>query len=151
MGIRNDVQPKLYTQEGLVAALKKAGIKGANILIVRAQEARDVLPDGLSALGARVRVIPAYRAELRSERIKTPDYLSGFDIITFTSSSCVQGFFKVFTKRQIFSKNNKFKVASIGPITSQTCKGYGLRAAIEANKFTLDGLTDAILKKNKKT
>jgi uroporphyrinogen III methyltransferase / synthase len=147
LGLRNDVQPKTYTQEGLVAALKNAGVKGANIIIVRAQEARDVLPDGLAALGAHVKVIAAYRAALSDQKIKTPDYLAGFDIVTFTSSSCVQGFFKVFSRRQIFSKKNRFKVASIGPITSQTCRKYGLKVAIEAKVFTLDGLSSAILKK----
>jgi uroporphyrinogen III methyltransferase/synthase len=60
----------------------------------------------------------------------------------------VHGFFKVFSKKQIFTKKNKLKVASIGPITSQTCKEYGLKVAIEAKKFTLEGLADAILKKS---
>jgi uroporphyrinogen III methyltransferase / synthase len=147
LGLRNDVQPKTYTQEGLVAALKKAGVKGANIVIVRAQEARDVLPDGLAALGAHVKVIAAYRAELSDQKITTPDYLTGFDIVTFTSSSCVQGFFNVFSRKRIFSKKNKFKVASIGPITSRTCRKYGLKVSIEAKIFTLDGLSSAILKK----
>ncbi|MFA6384310.1 MAG: uroporphyrinogen-III C-methyltransferase [Candidatus Omnitrophota bacterium] len=146
LGLRNDVQPKSYTQEGLVAALKSAGVKGANILIVRAREARDVLPDGLAALGARVKVIAAYRAQLRAEKVKGAGYLNDFDMITFTSSSCVQGFFKAFSRKQIFSKKNKFEVASIGPITSQTCRKCGLKVSVEAKKFTLDGLTAAILK-----
>ncbi|MFA5099788.1 MAG: uroporphyrinogen-III C-methyltransferase [Candidatus Omnitrophota bacterium] len=147
LGLRNDVQPKTYTQEGLSAALKKAGVRGANILIVRAQEARDVLPDGLAALGAHVKVIAAYKAQLRKEKVKPVDYLNGFDMVTFTSSSCVQGFFKAFSRKQIFSKKNKFKVASIGPITSQTCRKYGLKVGIEAKEFTLDGLATAILRK----
>lgn len=150
LGLRNDVQPKKYTQEGLVAAMKKAGVRGANILIVRAQEARDVLPDSLVSLGAHVKVIPAYKAVLRIQRIKTADYLNDFDMVTFTSSSCVQGFFKVFSRQQIFSKRNIFKVASIGPVTSQTCRRYGLRVGIEAKEYTLDGLASAILKKNGK-
>jgi uroporphyrinogen III methyltransferase / synthase len=147
LGLRNDVQPGTYTQEGLVAALKKAGVKGANILIVRAQEARDVLPEGLKRLGSHVKVIAAYQAQLRTEKITSSGYLAGFEMVTFTSSSCVQGFFKVFSKKQIFSKKNAFKVASIGPITSQTCRKLGLRVAIEAKEFTLDGLAEAILKK----
>jgi uroporphyrinogen III methyltransferase / synthase len=149
LGLRNDVVPKTYTQEGLVSALKKIGVRGENILLVRAQEARDVLPDGLVALGAHVKVIAAYRAALRKEKITQSDYLNGFDMVTFTSSSCVQGFFKVFSKGQIFSKKNRFTVGSIGPITSQTCRKFGLKVAVEAKEFTLDGLTSAILKKYK--
>jgi len=146
LGLRNDVQPGNYTQEGLLKALKKAGVKGSNILIVRAQEARDVLPDGLAALGAHVRVIPAYKAVLRSERITDPGYLKDFDLVTFTSSSCVHGFFKVFSRRQIFSKKNRFRVASIGPVTSRTCEEYVLKVSIEAKEYTLDGLAAAVLK-----
>ncbi|MCU0651235.1 MAG: uroporphyrinogen-III synthase, partial [Candidatus Omnitrophica bacterium] len=147
LGIRNDVSPKEYTQEGLLAALKKTGVKGANILIVRAQEARDVLPDGLCALGGRVKVIPAYKAELRKDKFGQARYLEQFDLVTFTSSSCVQGFFKAFSKKEIFSGKNKFKAASIGPVTSETARKYGLKVYIEAKEFTLDGLTKAVTNK----
>jgi len=139
IGLRNDLCPKDYTQEGLIEALKKAGIKGKNILIVRASQARDVLPEGLGLSGARVRVAPAYRTVLRSEKITEQGYLKGFDLITFTSSSCVEGFFKVFSSGQIFSKKNRFKVASIGPVTSQTCRHYGLKVDIEAKNIPLRG------------
>lgn len=150
MGIKIDVVPSDYTQEGLVAALKKTGVRSANILIVRAQEARDVLPDGLRDLGADVDVIPAYRAVLRAEKIDDPGYLEQFDIVTFTSSSCVRGFCSVFSKKQIFSKKNRFVVASIGPVTSQTCRSEGLKVYVEAKKFTLDGLSAAVIKGCKK-
>jgi uroporphyrinogen III methyltransferase/synthase len=36
------------------------------------------------------------------------------------------------------------KVASIGPITSQSCRELGLKVDIEAESFTLDSLTEAI-------
>jgi uroporphyrinogen III methyltransferase/synthase len=151
LGIKIDLKPPDFLQEGLVAAFKKNKIKGQNILIVRAMEARDVLAQGLKKLGARVLVVPAYKTITASKK-KTPDkLLRDLDLVTFTSSSCVQGFFKVFSKNSIFSKKNKFKVASIGPITSQTCRKYGLKAAIEAKQFTLDGLTQAIIKYYKGT
>ena len=150
LGLRNDVVPLSYTQEGLLKALKRSGVRGANILIVRASEARDVLPQGLAELGCRVKVVAAYKAVLRHEKIRAGRFLEDFDLVTFTSSSCVHGFFKVFSRKQIFSGNNRFKIASIGPVTSRTCVEYGLRVAVEAREFTLDGLTAAILRKYKK-
>jgi uroporphyrinogen III methyltransferase / synthase len=146
LGIRVDIQPDDFRQEGLLKAFKKEKIKSKNILIIRAQEARDLLPRGLEKMGAGVRVIAAYRARLREEKVNIPGFLAGFDLVTFTSSSCVEGFFKAFSKKQIFSPRNNFKIASIGPVTSQTCRKYGLKPAIEAKEFTLAGLNQAIVK-----
>ena len=146
LGIRVDVQPDDFRQEGLLAIFKKEKINGKNILIVRAQEARDVLPDGLENLGARVCVIAAYKAELRREKVGISNFLSNFDLVTFTSSSCVEGFFRAFSQQEIFSSKNKFKVASIGPVTSATCRKRRLKVSVEAKSYTLDGLAQAILK-----
>ena len=146
LGIRVDIQPDDFRQEGLLEAFKKEKIKSKNVLIIRAQEARDLLPQGLEKLGARVCVIAAYRAKLREEKVNIPGFLAGFDLVTFTSSSCVEGFFKVFSKKQIFSLKNNFKIASIGPVTSQTCRKYALKPDIEAREFTLQGLSEAIVR-----
>jgi uroporphyrinogen III methyltransferase/synthase len=150
LSIRVDVVAVDFRQEGLLRVLKKEEIKGKNILIVRAKEARDVLPAGLEKLGARVCVIPAYQAQLREEKVGIPGFLKEFELVTFTSSSCVDGFFQAFSRKEIFSKKNKFKVASIGPVTSQTCRKRGLKPDIEAKQFTLDGLARAIVKYYKK-
>ncbi|MDD5347184.1 MAG: uroporphyrinogen-III C-methyltransferase [Candidatus Omnitrophica bacterium] len=144
LGIRVDVQPKDFRQEGLLAALAQERIKGKNILVVRAEDARDVLPKGLEKLGAGVCVVPAYRTELRSRKIGDRAFLSGFDAVAFTSSSCVQGFMRVFGRRAVHAKKNSFKVASIGPVTSAACRKSGLAVAIEAKEFTLEGLVQAI-------
>lgn len=146
LGIRVDVQPNDFRQEGLLASFKKEKINGKNILIVRAQEARDVLPDGLEKLGARVCVIAAYKAELRREKVRIRDFLTNFDLVAFTSSSCVEGFFRAFSKQEIFSGKNKFKIASIGPVTSATCRKHRLKVSVEAKQFTLDGLSSEILR-----
>jgi len=146
LGLRIDIVPKEFRQEGLIAAFKSEKIKGQNILIVRAQEARDVLPLGLKKLGAKVCVIPAYKTTFADKKKISDNILADSDLITFTSSSCVQGFFKVFSRKAIAQYKNKFKVASIGPITSQTARDYGFKVAIEAKEYTLDGLFKAIVK-----
>jgi uroporphyrinogen III methyltransferase/synthase len=145
LGIRIDISPGEFTQEGLVDSFKKINIKGKNILIARAKEARDVLPDSLKKMGANVSVLAAYKAELRKERHRS-GFLKDLDLVTFTSSSCVEGFFRNFSRKEIFSRNNKFKIASIGPITSQTLRRRGLKAHIQARAYTLDGLAEAIVK-----
>jgi uroporphyrinogen III methyltransferase/synthase len=36
------------------------------------------------------------------------------------------------------------KVASIGPVTSETARELGVEVTVEAAKFTIDGLVEAI-------
>ena len=38
----------------------------------------------------------------------------------------------------------KVALAAIGPVTSETLKKHGLKPAIEADKYTIDGLVQAI-------
>ena len=58
-GIRADVVPERFVAESLVEALEQLPVSRA--LIVRASEARDVLPDALRARGAEVEVLPCMR------------------------------------------------------------------------------------------
>jgi uroporphyrinogen III methyltransferase / synthase len=142
LGIRADMVPGEYRQEGLLAALTKSGVSGKRILLVRAQEARDVLPQGLKKAGAQVEVVFAYTTGLRSRIAGGAELLKGCDLVTFTSSSCVQGFIKAFGKK----RPARLKFASIGPVTSQTAKRNGIKISIEAKKYTLEGLTEAIVR-----
>jgi uroporphyrinogen III methyltransferase/synthase len=141
-GIVVDTTPDEFRQEGLLARFKKMRVKGKKFLIVRAEEARDVLPAGLRGLGATVSVVPAYRTKLRAAggAKASAGILKGCDLVTFTSSSCVEGFVKVFGKR--YPRSISF--ASIGPVTSATCRTHGIRVSIEAKEYTLDGLAAAI-------
>lgn len=146
MGVTVDTTPKEYKQEGLLAALKKQGVKGKEVLIVRAEQARDVLPEGLAKAGARVSVIPAYRALQRKRAAGDGAVLENCDLVSFTSSSCVEGFVKVFGKKRPAA----LKFASIGPVTSDTAKKNGITISAEAREYTLDGLARAIVKLYKK-
>ncbi|MGE5308687.1 MAG: uroporphyrinogen-III C-methyltransferase [Deltaproteobacteria bacterium] len=141
LGIRVDITPDQYRQENLLASLKKQGAKGKKFLVVRAQEARDVLPEGLRQAGGKVSVVPAYRTVIRKPGKDDQDILDSCGLVTFTSSSCVQGFVKVFGKK----RRAGHIFASIGPVTSKTARENGIKIAIEAKQYTLDGLTDAIV------
>ena len=60
-GLVADVIPQEYRAEGVVEARKGKLPPHAKILIPRAEEAREVLPDTLREMGAEVEVAPAYR------------------------------------------------------------------------------------------
>ncbi len=89
-GIRADVVPERFVAEALVQALEALPVKRA--LIVRASEARDVLPDALSARGAEVEVLPLYETVAEPLAEQALAGARGADYITFTSSSTVRFF-----------------------------------------------------------
>ncbi|MEA2247887.1 MAG: uroporphyrinogen methyltransferase / synthase, partial [Solirubrobacteraceae bacterium] len=134
-GIRADVVPPRSIAESLVEALEDVPVEGKRVLVARAAEARDLLPDALRARGAEVEVLPLYDtvAEPLAEPVTAADY------VTFTSSSTVR----------FFLESNKggvpdgARVVSIGPVTSATARELGLQVDVEATQHDVDGLIAA--------
>jgi len=138
-----DLQPEEFVAEDVVREFQKQGsIENLQILVVRAEKARDVLPKELSALGAIVdeafayRTVPETRDTSGARRQLARD---GADLITFTSSSTVENFLALGLPWP-----EGMRVASIGPITSKTARDHGLKIDIEAHQHDIDGLVHAI-------
>ena len=136
-GIEPDVVPARSNAEGLVEAL--AGAEVHRVLIARAEEGREVLPDALRARGAEVELLALYRtiAEPLSEEERSAAL--GADLLVFASSSAVKAFH---TAAGTLAGP---RIASIGPATSATIRELGGEVAIEAAEHTPDGLIGAIL------
>jgi uroporphyrinogen III methyltransferase/synthase len=139
-----DLQPDEFVAEDVVREFKKEGsIENLKILLVRAAKARDVLPKQLSALGAIVDEAFAYQTVPETRDVSGARQRlakDGADLITFTSSSTVENFLALglpWPKRM--------RIASIGPITSQTARDNGLKVDVEAKRHDIDGLVQAIL------
>jgi uroporphyrinogen III methyltransferase/synthase len=140
-----DLQPAEFVAEALVREFRKEGdIENLRILIARAEQARDLLPRELSALGAIVdegfayRTVPETRDDTGARRRLLEE---GADLITFTSSSTVENFLALGLPWPA-----KMQVASIGPITSKTARERGLEVAVEARRHDVPGLVEAIRK-----
>jgi uroporphyrinogen III methyltransferase/synthase len=138
-----DLQPEEFVAEAIVRQFEKeGGIENLRILLARAEKARDVLPKKLSALGAIVDEGFAYRTVPETRDItgaRQRLLQEGADLITFTSSSTVENFLGLG-----LAWPKGMKIASIGPITSQTIRASGLKVDIEARRHDIDGLVDAI-------
>jgi uroporphyrinogen III methyltransferase/synthase len=140
-GIAADVVPERFVAEALVEALADTAVEGKPVLVARAAEARDVLPDALRERGAEVDVVPLYETvreqpdESEVERAQEADY------VTFTSSSTVTNLLEALGDR--FPKGAR--VISIGPVTSETARAAGLEVAVEAERHDVEGLLDALL------
>jgi uroporphyrinogen III methyltransferase/synthase len=148
-GLRPDVIPSEFQAEGLVDALKAAGVTGQRVLISRAAVARQLLQDQLRELGCDVRIITAYRTILpATDKQKLDDLLRNglLNVITFTSSSTVVNFVKLFDRRsEMLELLKSVIVACIGPITARTAKDEGLSVAIMPCENTVPALVDAIV------
>jgi len=95
MGIKVDLVPEEYISEGVVKAFRDRDIRGARVLLPRAEQARDVIPAGLEEMGARVEVVTVYRTVCSGRRPEEFDRLvkeGKVDVITFTSPSTVTCF-----------------------------------------------------------
>jgi uroporphyrinogen III methyltransferase/synthase len=142
-GIRADLVPERFVAESLVAAFPPAAAENERVLLARAEQARDVLPDGLADRGYPVDVLAVYRAVTAEP---DPDSLERvragkIDAITFTASSTVTGFCDVVGDLP----DPQPLVVSIGPITSRTAREAGLRVDAEADPHTIDGVVRALL------
>lgn len=147
-GLTVEVLPEGFVAESLVAAIGSRGdLHGARILLPRAEQARDALPEGLRALGAAVEVIPVYRTEpamgAGEGKALAREILAGrIDVVTFTASSTVHEFVRAVGRDAAAA--GRFAAAVIGPITAETVRGYGLPVLVEAAEFTTAGLVDAL-------
>jgi uroporphyrinogen III methyltransferase/synthase len=140
-GIRVDLVPPTFVNEAVAAELLARTAPGERVLIFRAQEARDVLPDTLREQGRVADVAAAYKTRF----VEDPELAAKTehaDIVTFTSSSTVAGF--VHNVPDAANALAQKTVAAIGPITAQTAREAGIRVDVVADEFTVDGLLVAL-------
>jgi uroporphyrinogen III methyltransferase/synthase len=137
-GIRADVVPERFVAEGLLEALPD--VDGKSVLVARAAEARDALPDGLRRRGASVHVVPLYDTVAQPVSAEQRRALEGVTYVTFTSSSTVNYFLDGWG-----GVPDGARAVSIGPVTSATLREHGIEPAVEASEHDIDGLVRAIL------
>jgi uroporphyrinogen III methyltransferase/synthase len=142
-GLKADVMPDRSVAEALAAALIERGVKGKRVIVARAADARDVLPESLADAGAAVDVVALYDTvheripEEQLQRVGDADY------VTFTSSSTVRRFVDALGGMKRWPA--KARVISIGPITTQTARDLGLNVDLEAARHDIGGLVDALV------
>jgi uroporphyrinogen III methyltransferase/synthase len=140
-GIAADVIPERFVAEALVEALTDVDVKGKRVLVARAAEARDVLPDALRERGGEVDVVALYETVREAPDDAAVEAAQSADYVTFTSSSTVRNLTEALGDRFPAAA----RIVSIGPITSATVGEAGLEVAIEAERHDIDGLLDALL------
>ena len=138
-GVEPDVVPERAVAEGLVEAL--ADVPAERVLVARAEEGRDVLPDALRARGAQVDLLPLYRTVAEPLDDATRTAAAGADYLLFTSASSVRFFAEAAGNGALDGP----RLASIGPATSAALREHGAEPHLEADPHTPDGLVAALL------
>ena len=147
-GLRVDFIPSEYRAEGIIEELTPHLGPDERILIPRAKEAREVLPQKLAEAGAGVHVVCAYETVMPADRLdEVRQRLEAreIDMITFTSSSTVTNFIQMFEPGEAAGLAEHVIVACIGPVTAETARKHGLKPRVQPEAYTIDAMVEAIL------
>ena len=145
-GIHADFVPDIFTSEQLGKELIRcANVKDKRVLLLRSELASERLTELLEKAGAEVDDVALYRVATKkgkSQWLAEKIGADAMDWVTFASPSSVRGFFEQIEPDLVNS--SKIRVASIGPVTSQQLRDFGVKVDVEAAEHTLDGLLAAI-------
>ncbi len=146
-GLQVDLIPPRYIGESLAESLVP-DVAGKRILLIRAAEARDVVPEVLTRAGAVVIIAEAYRNCMSTESIPALRRLFESttnlpDAITFTSASTARNLIRLLEAANL-TLPGSMALASIGPITSKTLRDLGLAPHLEASEPTIPALIQAL-------
>ncbi len=151
--LQADFIPSNFIADSLVENFPEK-LDGKKVLFPRVESGgREILVKELTVKGAEVIEVAAYQSCCPSSippAAKLALQNRKVDVITFASSKTVQFFCQL--TNNIFSNNfdaSQFLegvcIASIGPQTSKTCHALFGRVDVEAEEYTLDGLTQALI------
>ena len=156
-GLRVAAVPEDYRAEGIIEMLGQRNLRGARILIPRAEVARDLLPRMLRRRGAEVEVAPVYRA-VPSRAGLTEISLSATGAASFTETRTISVWPTRATRNRVTSFARMFRdagearrikrvpVAVIGPITAATARRERFRVAVVPRVSTAPDLVRAIVR-----
>ncbi len=150
-GINADLIPPKFTGEGLAESLLDQGIEGRNILVPRAKEGREILPEMLRGGGAQVMVTPVYKnipPQGRIDELRAELESGQVDLVTFTSSSTVRNFLTMVDasdQDELLRLMAGVKIAAIGPITAKTVTDSGLQVDIQPENYTIAAMVQSVI------
>jgi len=150
LGFYIHIVPNEYSASGLLKSFQNINIAGKKILIPCSSLSRDELVVGLTELGAEVFAVPIYDVGENSIEELHTEYESiqtqKPDLFIFTSPSSFANFIKIVSIDNIKEYFSKCTIAVIGTTTESAVRSYGLTVNIVPKVFSLQGLSEAIIK-----
>ncbi len=142
-GVRADLVAPTFVAEALARALIAHTKSDDRLLLYRAAEARDALPDALREARRSVAVFNAYTTTVPHDDAFA-EKVRDADVITFTSASTVRGFIALSGREEHREAAEGKCVACIGPITAEAARNAGLHVDVMAERYTTAGLLAAL-------
>jgi uroporphyrinogen III methyltransferase / synthase len=142
-GLRADLLPERATTEGLAQALLGSGGDAPRALLPRADIATPVLTAALRNAGWVADEVEAYRTvpvTAMDPGVQARLVAGDIDIVALASSSTVRNLLSLLGGAWPAG----VRIASIGPVTSATCRELGLRVDAEADPHDIGGLVEAV-------
>ena len=147
LNVRADFVPTEAVAEAVVAQWPFPDMTDRRVLIPRAKEARELLPEKLREMGAEVEVVPIYETTIdNSDKEEVIEMLRNgeIDAVTLASSSTARNFAEAVSggKRERLQELMKgVLVAAIGPVTAETARELGMNPQLVSEEHTIPGLT----------
>ena len=151
-GLRADLVAKEFRAEGLLKSLEGQIQSGQKVLIVRPEEARNVLPDGLAAQGVEVTLAPVYRTiavQENQEEVQRLAKEGKIDWITLGSASTVKNLLDV-----LGESHKEFldtvQIAAIGPLTAEEAEKNGMKVTFSSQVHTISAMVEGMIEVEEK-
>lgn len=140
------VQPAPALAEELLDALAgRDDVDGRRVLYPCAAGVRDVLPDGLMALGAHVDAVPSYRSApdvAGQAALRALVDAGAVDLITVASASIVDLLLDALPPERA----RRLPVACVGPLAARAARMAGFPVAVESPTSITQGFVQAIVR-----
>lgn len=152
-GVKVELVPDTFNAEGLSEAfLRLSGsasgtLKGVRFLVPRAEEARELFPARVRALGGEIETPAAYRTvkpERRGKILKRFLFEGRISVATFTSGATFTNFIDI-VGREALPLLKRIAIAAIGPVTKKTIEKKGLKVHIVPKEATIGAMVDEII------
>ena len=153
-GVRIDLSAaEPYTTAEVLAALAQTDVAGAAVVVQRYGVTNRELEEALKARGASVTEIPTYRWALPEDTgplVGLMDALErrGVDAVAVTNAAQVYNLFELAGKLgradALRSGLNATLIASVGPVSSDALRKFGLKIGLEASPPKLGPLMTAL-------
>lgn len=142
-----------FTTAQVLEALQAAPLAGAKVIVQRYGGANPELDEALKARGSQVIEIPTYRWSLPEDTQPLADLIAALerreiDAVTVTNAAQVYNLFEVAEKLgradALRAALNRTLIASIGPVSSEALKKFGVSVGLEARPPKLGPLISAL-------
>ncbi len=148
-GLRVTITAKDSRSEGLADALRGEIREGERALLVRPEQAREVVPATLRELGVRVDGVPFYRNVAAPEAAEVAREVCGgaYDLALFSSPSTFQRLLEAAASRDELSRAlGRMVLVAIGKVTAETIRDAGAAVGAVAARPTDEGIVAAVMR-----